>query len=158
MMQNRRSFVARLTGVLALLALPLFGGEAGWQSDWTAAFRAAGFDPATAGSSVFIACGDVHEPEYSQQFPAQIAEWNAMQPAPRFVVLLGDNGCSVSRSFGHTPDAKGLDRARTELGGLRAKLALLKKEIPLKLVIGNHDTMPGEVDAMFFRQVFPEQP
>jgi len=156
MMQNRRGFAARLAGFLALLALPLFGGEAGWQSDWAAAFRAAGFDPAAAGSSVFVACGDVHEPEYGQHFSEQINEWNAMQPAPRFVVLLGDNVCSVSRSFGQTPDAKGLDWARTELAGLRAKLALLKKEIPLKLVIGNHDTMPGEVDAAFFRQTFPE--
>ena len=155
-MQTRRGFVAGLAGAWALLALPLCGAGTGWLSDWLTAFRAAGFDPAAAGSSVFVACGDVHEPEYSQQLPAQISEWNAMQPAPRFVALLGDNGCSVSRSFGHTPDEKGLARARTELGGLREKLALLKKEIPLKLVIGNHDTMPGEVDAVFFRQLFPE--
>ena len=103
MMQNRRSFVARLAGVLALLALPLFGGEAGWQSDWAAAFRVASCAPAAAGSSVFVACGEVHEPEYSQQFPAQIAEWNAMQPAPRFVVLLGELFVRI-KSYGYSAD------------------------------------------------------
>jgi hypothetical protein len=78
-----------------------------------------------------------------------------MNPAPRFVALLGDNGCSVSRNFGHTPNEKGLAQARIGLEGLRTKLARLDAAIPLKLVIGNHDTMPGETDAAFFRTVFP---
>ena len=122
---------------------------------WLEAFRAAGFDPAAAGNSVFVVCGDVHFPQYGQHFPSQIEAWNAMRPAPQFVALLGDNVCNVSSSFGHTPDAKGLERARKELEGLRAETAKLRKEIPLKLVIGNHDTLPRETDAAFFRKVFP---
>ncbi len=155
-MQNRRGFLRVMAGASALLACPAFGAETAWTPDWLAAFRAGGFDPAAAGSSVFVACGDVHDPEYSQHFLAQIDDWNAMRPAPRFVVLLGDNGCSVSRNFGNTPDEKGRARARQELEGLRTKLAKLNKNIPLKLVIGNHDTLPGETDAAFFRQVFPD--
>jgi calcineurin-like phosphoesterase family protein len=157
-MQNRREFLKVMAGTSATLAWPSFGAEAAWRTDWLEAFRAVGFDPAAEGSSVFVACGDVHEPEYSQHFLAQIEEWNAMRPAPRFVVLLGDNACSVSRNFGHTPDEKGKARARQELEGLREKLKKLRREIPLKLVIGNHDTMPGERDAAFFRTVFPDHP
>lgn len=156
MMCGRRKLYKLLAVMSAVFALPSLGAETGRTQDWLEAFRAAGFDPAAKGSSVFVACGDVHEPEYSQHFEQQIAAWNAMRPAPRFVVLLGDNGCSVSRTFGHTPDEMGLARARQELEGLKAKLAVLDKAIPLKLVIGNHDTMPGETDAAFFRSVFSE--
>ncbi len=155
-MQNRREFLRVVAGAAAVLAWPVCGAEV--SGDWHAAFRLAGFDPDAEGSSVFVVCGDVHDPEYSQHFLAQIGEWNAMRPAPRFVALLGDNGCSVSRNFGHTPDEKGKARARQELEGLREKLKKLRKDIPLKLVIGNHDTLPGEVDASFFRTVFPEYP
>ena len=147
-----------MAGVTAVLACPSFGVEPAWGTDWLVAFRAAGFDPAAEGNSVFVVCGDVHDPEYSQHFLAQIDDWNAMRPAPRFVALLGDNGCSVSRSFGNTPDEKGKARARQELEGLHEKLKKLRREIPLKLVIGNHDTLPGEIDAAFFRTVFPECP
>lgn len=154
MTASRRGFLKGMAGVSAAAVWPSFGAEGG--ATWLEAFRAAGFDPAAEGGSVFVACGDVHEPEYSEALPAQIGEWNAMRPAPRFVALLGDNVCSVSRSFGHTPDAKGFERARAELEVLRAKLARLDGAIPLKLVIGNHDTYPGERDAAFFRTVFPE--
>lgn len=154
-MQNRREFLKALAGASAAGAWPSFGAEPEWQAGWQEAFRAAGFDPETAGNGVFVACGDVHEPEYSQHFEEQVSAWNAMRPAPRFVALLGDNGCSVSRSFGHTPDAKGLERAKNELAVLRVKVGRLDPKIPLKLVIGNHDTLPGEVDASFFRQTFP---
>lgn len=152
-MQNRRGFLRAALGASAAAACPAFG--AGWKPDWLEAFREAGFDPAAAGSAVFVVCGDVHEPEYSQRFDEHVTAWNAMRPAPLFVALLGDNGCSVSRSFGHAPDAKGLERAKKELEGLREKVSQLKKDIPLKLVVGNHDTLPGEVDAAFFRQTFP---
>ena len=155
-MQNRRGFLKAVVGASVVTTVSLLGAESGRATDWLEAFRATGFDPAAQGSSVFVVCGDVHEPEFSQRFPAQIKAWNAMQPAPRFVALLGDNGCSVSRSFGHTPDAKGLARAGQELEVLRTRLAALSNEIPIKLVIGNHDTLPGEADAAFFRQVFPE--
>ncbi len=157
-MQNRRGFLRGMAVATAVLACPARGAETAWAEDWLAAFKAAGFDPAAAGNSIFVVCGDVHDPEYSQHFLEQIDDWNAMRPSPRFVALLGDNGCSVSRSFGHTPDEKGKARARKELEGLREKLKKLRKDIPLKLVIGNHDTMPGEVDAAFFRAVFPEYP
>jgi calcineurin-like phosphoesterase family protein len=156
MQQNRRTFLRRAFWAACFGALPSFAVEGAVQPDWRDAFKAAGFDPAASGSSVFVVCGDVHEPEYSQHFPAQIEAWNAMRPAPLFVALLGDNGCSVSRNFGHTPDEQGQARARQELAGLREKLARLRGDIPLKLVVGNHDTFPGETDAAFFRSVFPE--
>ena len=155
-MRNRRDFLTAMAGVLAVAAWPAFGAAAERKADWLEAFRGAGFDPAAAGSAVFVVCGDVHEPEYSQHFAEQVEAWNAMRPAPLFVALLGDNGCSVSRSFGHTPDAKGLERARNELAVLREKVARLSPSIPLKLVVGNHDTLPGEVDAVFFRQALPQ--
>jgi len=155
-MQSRRDFLKVVAGVTAMWELLSFGVEMPEKVDWLEAFRMKGFDPAAADSSVFVVCGDVHEPEASQHFAGQIEDWNAMRPAPVFVALLGDNGCSVSRSFGHTPDAMGLERARKELEGLRAATSKLRKDIPLKLVIGNHDTMPGETDAVFFREIFPE--
>ncbi len=154
MMRNRHGLLKGAAWAAVLAACSAFGAETLWKQDWLEAFRAEGFDPAAHGSSVFVVCGDVHDPEYSQHFLAQIADWNAMRPAPRFVALLGDNGCSVSRSFGHTPDGKGKSRARQELEGLREKLEKLRKDIPLKLVVGNHDTMPREVGAAFFRTVF----
>lgn len=154
-LHNRRGFLQVAMGVAALTTLTCFSVESESKPDWLEAFRATGFDPAAAGNSVFVVCGDVHEPDFSEHFPSQIEAWNAMRPAPRFVALLGDNGCSVSRNFGHTPDEKGLAQARIGLEGLRAKLARLDAGIPLKLVIGNHDTMPGETDAAFFRTVFP---
>ena len=154
-LQSRRGFLYAVAGIAALIAFPCFSVEPEGKSDWLETFRATGFDPAAAGNSVFVVCGDVHEPDFSEHFPSQIEAWNAMRPAPRFVALLGDNGCSVSRNFGHTPDEKGLAQARVELEGLRTKLARLDPDIPLKLVIGNHDTMPGETDAAFFRTVFP---
>jgi calcineurin-like phosphoesterase family protein len=118
------------------------------------AFMASGFDPDAVDNTTFVICGDVHEPEYSENLPAQIVEWNAMQPAPRFISLLGDNICSASRSFGSMP--KDFERAHTEMRGLREKLNQLNPQIPLKLVIGNHDSYPGEVDAGLFRSEFPE--
>ena len=153
---TRRYFLGVSAG--AALALRPVAAEQPAMSPgaWLEAFRAAGFDPAAAGNSVFVVCGDVHFPQYSRHFPAQIQAWNAMRPAPKFVALLGDNGCNVSGSFGHMPDSKGLERARKELEGLRVETSKLRKDIPLKLVIGNHDTMPGETDAAFFRKVFPE--
>jgi hypothetical protein len=157
-MQNRRDFLKGAAWLAAFSSCPTLGEDVAWKQDWLEAFRAAGFDPAAEGNGVFVVCGDVHDPEYSQHFLAQVDDWNAMRPAPRFVALLGDNGCSVSRSFGHTPDEKGKARARQELEGLREKLTKLCKAIPLKLVIGNHDTMPGEMDAAFFRTVFPGHP
>ena len=154
-MHTRRGFLKLAAGASAAFAWASRGASAEWKPDWRAAFKTAGFDPVAAGNSVFVACGDVHEPAYSKHLPEQIAAWNAMRPRPRFVALLGDNVCNVSSGFGNTPDAKGLIRARSELDGLKAKLAELDKALPLKLVIGNHDTMPGEVDAAFFRTVFP---
>lgn len=115
----------------------------------------AGFDPAAKGAWTFVVIGDVHEPEYSQAFEQQLQAINQMVPRPRFVALLGDSVCSVSRNFGHIPDAKGLERAKAELESLRKKLAGLSPEIPAKLIIGNHDTYPGEHDAALFRSVFP---
>lgn len=155
-MQSRRTFLKTAAGASAAWMVPSLGAGTPWTAGWLAAFRSAGFDPEADGSSVFVVCGDVHFPQYSQHFSAQVESWNAMRPAPQFVALLGDNGCNVSASFGHTPDAKGLERARKELEGLRVETSKLRKDIPLKLVIGNHDTMPDETDAAFFRKVFPE--
>lgn len=155
-MQNRREFLKSALGAWAAAACAALGAVDGGPAGWLEAFREAGFDPAAAGSAVFVVCGDVHEPEYSQRFEEQIAAWNTMRPAPLFLALLGDCGCSVSRSFGHTPDAKGLERARRELAALRGKVAKLDPSIPLKLVVGNHDTLPGEADAAFFRQELPQ--
>lgn len=157
-MVNRRRFLRGLAGAAAAVAWPASGAKPAWSADWVEAFQSAGFDPREAGNDVFVACGDVHEPIYSRHFPAQVVAWNAMRPAPLFVALLGDNVCSVSRSFGHIPDEKGRERARKEMEGLREKLAKLDRGIPLKLAMGNHDTMPGELDAGLFRTVFPECP
>jgi hypothetical protein len=130
-MQNRRDFLKGAALLSAVVTCPSVGAETAWKTDWLQAFLAMGFDPAAEGNSVFVVCGDVHEPEYSQHVEEQVSAWNAMRPAPRFVALLGDNGCSVSRSFGHTPDAKGLERAKNELAGLRVKVGRLDPKIPL---------------------------
>jgi len=153
MLNKRRDFLRAMACTTALAATPFGVRGEPRAADWREAFKGAGFDVDEDGNAVFVVCGDVHEPEYSTHLEAQIDAWNAMRPAPRFVALLGDNVCSVSRNFGHTPDAKGLERARAELMTFREKISRLRNDIALKLVIGNHDTMPGEVDAAFFRSV-----
>ena len=153
-MHNRREFLRDITWTSCALTLPVFGAQGGWKSTLKEAFLASGFDPDEKENATFVICGDVHEPEYSKHLPEQIQEWNAMKPAPRFISLLGDNICSASRSFGSMP--KSFDRAHTELNGLHEKLRKLNPEISLKLVIGNHDSYPGEVDAKLFRSEFPE--
>jgi len=153
-MHNRREFLRELTWASCSLTLPLFGAQGGWKESLKDAFMASGFDPDEKGNTTFVVCGDVHEPEYSEHLPEQIVEWNAMKPVPRFIALLGDNICSASRSFGSMP--QNFDRAHAEMKGLHEKLNQLNPKIPLKLVIGNHDSYPGEVDAKLFRSEFPQ--
>lgn len=105
----------------------------------------------------FVVIGDVHESTYSQNLPGQIVEINAMAPAPLFVSLLGDCISSASLNFGHTASTpKELAQMESDLKGLRAKLEPLA--VPLKIVLGNHDTAPGEIDGAKFRKAFPEVP
>ena len=153
-MHNRRDFLRDITWASCALTLPLFGAQGGWKESLKEAFMVSGFDPDAAGNTTFVICGDVHESDYGKNLPQQIEEWNAMRPAPRFISLLGDNICSASSSFGNTP--RNFDHAHAEMKSLRTKLNKLNPKLMLKLVIGNHDTYPGEVDAKLFRSEFPE--
>lgn len=126
-----------------------------WHFSAEEAFKAASFNPQNEGCEYFVAVADTHRPEYYQCLPDIVREWNALEPSPAFAVCLGDMICSASRSFGHVPDAKGLDRARGEYALFTDEIKTLKKDIPFYPVIGNHDTYPGEKDAALFREAFP---
>lgn len=116
-----------------------------------AALAAVGFDPSAPDAGVFVVSGDVHVPNYSARLRWTIAEWNAMTPRPAFAMLLGDNVSYVSREFGHKPRSdKEWKMAADAIDELNRETAALDSAIPLRMVIGNHDSYPGEKDATFF--------
>lgn len=154
-MTRRDALTTTCAAAAAWLAgvLPTRAAEDG---DWKGAFRTLGFDPAAPGCGVFVVSGDVHAPERSDAFAENVRFWNAMDPAPAFAVLLGDNLCANS-SFGHTPrNDREWAKADSQPPVLRELIRPLR--VPLKMVIGNHDTFVGEKDAAWFRKSFPEVP
>lgn len=146
---NRRQFVGGLAGTVAFGCLRT--AFAAVPQDWKAAFRSVGFDPSAPGCGVFVLSGDVHVPNYSNRLAATIDAWNAMEPKPAFAMMLGDNVSYVSQEFGHKPrNDKEWKMAADAIAAFDTETARLRTDIPLKLVIGNHDSYPGEKDAAFF--------
>jgi hypothetical protein len=121
------------------------------------AYHAAGFDPTATGCSVFVVQGDIHYPAGGETMPGMIAQWNAMVPAPRFVVFVGDLICSGSVCFGAKPDKRLNGKAREEFALFKRDLQRLNPAIAVKLVPGNHDTYPYEPDMGLFREAFPDR-
>ena len=146
---NRRQFVGGLAGTVAFGCLRT--AYAATPQDWKTAFGSIGFDPTAADCGIFVLSGDVHVPNYSHRLAATIDAWNAMTPTPAFAMMLGDNVSYVSQEFGHKPrNDKEWKMAADAIETFNAETSRLRKDIPLKLVIGNHDSYPGEKDAEFF--------
>lgn len=149
---NRRDFLRLGLAASTVRVLPTLAVAA--EADGWAAFRKLGFDPSAPGCGVIAVSGDVHAPERNDALAEDVAFWNSLSPAPAFVVLLGDNLCA-NNCFGHTPVSdREWARANAQPGILRELLKPLR--VPVKMVIGNHDSFPGEKDAVWFRKHFPE--
>lgn len=123
-----------------------------------AAFRSAGFDPSARGCAVFVATSDIHYPTGAAWLPQIVEEVNAIQPRPRFFLVVGDMIHHGSPGPGRRPDAPGLKMARDEFAAFARDIARLDPAIPFKCVMGNHDTYPGEVGHALFHAAFPNRP
>ena len=121
------------------------------------AFKAAGFDPAAAGNSVFVAAADCHYGATGDDgiLPV-IEEINAIRPRPRFFTIVGDLINTASYFIAQVPNEKQRQRALADFRRIKADLKTLHSAIPFHPVIGNHDTYPGEGDPALFRAVFTD--
>ena len=122
------------------------------------AFRVLGFDPTIKGNSFFVVTADVHYGIGEDGMLPTIQEVNQMNPLPAFFCVDGDMILNGSRHFGAIPDANGLQAANHEFNEFKAHADLLNPQIPLLLVLGNHDTHPKEIEPAMFWEVFPDRP
>ena len=108
---------------------------------------------------VFVAASDVHYGYCDEEGMLPIIrEVNAMMPRPAFFVITGDLICSASIAFGNRPDGKQKAKAVEEFCLFKKHLDSVSPAIPVRLVLGNHDTYPGEVEPELFHRVFPDRP
>ena len=138
------------------LANVSFGQGTVWYQTLDEALQVIVFDPTTKGNEYFIVLADTHRPQNYNRLPQMIERWNTMTVRPAFVTILGDMISSASVSFGHIPDARGIQTAREEYKVLMSEMSQLSPEIKFAPVIGNHDTHPGEEEAELFREAFPD--
>ena len=123
------------------------------------AYATAGFDAAAKNAVVFVAASDVHYGYCDEEGMLPIIrEVNAMMPRPAFFVITGDLICSASIAFGNRPDGKQKAKAVEEFCLFKKHLDSVSPAIPVRLVLGNHDTYPGEVEPELFHRVFPDRP
>jgi len=124
------------------------------------AYDSAGFQPGNEGAVTLVVTSDSHydvnKLVVHPMLPV-IEEVNAMRRAPAFLVITGDLIVIGSASFGHVPNESQKAMARQEFRALQKDLRELRSDVPVKLVLGNHDTYPYEKDAALFRSVFPER-
>lgn len=155
---NRKEFLRELTAFGVLGALPQAVYAAGTGDDWKRAFRSVGFDPEAPGAQFLVVTGDVHCAN-APHLDEHVALWNALEPKPSAVMVLGDLG-AVNGCFGHRPDAKWhREKACPAYDEFQAKVVrALRKDVPLKLLVGNHDTSIDERDCELFRRYFPGHP
>ena len=164
---NRREFiggaVATLAAGYANSGVNLLAQGAG---DLRAAFRALGFDMDADGASWFALTADVHtcqplgKGKYNHDhFAAHVAAWNAEKPRPTFVGVLGDLA-NLNEFFGHRPGLGYSEEKAAEGYGTFKRIldGGLDPSVRRVLVIGNHDTYPGERDRALWRKHFPDQP
>lgn len=119
------------------------------------AFELSGFDPRSPGSETFVVAADCHYGMNTGDGLLPIVqEVNAMRPQPAFFLVNGDLALTVSKQFGHRPDARQQETARDELRAFKKHMDLLN--VPLKMTLGNHDTHPGEIDPEIFWSVYPD--
>lgn len=123
------------------------------------AFRALEFDPAIKGNSFFVVTADVHYgyPE-SDGIRSTIEDINKMDPKPDFLCLNGDMIIHASTHFGVVPNEKDYQMAIKEYQQFKSDADKLDRQVSLKLVLGNHDTHPREIDPDIFWKVFPGYP
>lgn len=62
---------------------------------------------------------------------AAVAEWNRLQPRPKFIVITGDLANAFPRNYSTL--------RRQQLDAVRAELSAVASDIPLVLLSGNHD-------------------
>ncbi len=160
----RREFlmVASAAGATAWLGTPAFGASPYPHDTLDAALAAARFDPTHTGNFLAVFTADTHYGHGTPEniLPPIIHEVNAIKPRPAFFCVDGDMICSASLSFGQVPNERQKEKAIAEFKLFKRDLALLSPEIPVKLVLGNHDTHPKEKDDTpeLFHAVFPDRP
>ncbi|MCE9613898.1 MAG: metallophosphoesterase [Lentisphaerae bacterium] len=118
-----------------------------------ALFTKLAFVPDGSNSFYFVQLSDIHiyaedeadpkarnifNTDLAQDFVNVLNEINAMAPAPAFVIITGD--------LVHDAEVKQFERFKRLLGTLRP-------EVPLYLVLGNHDANRAN-----YAQVFPDRP
>lgn len=101
---NSKEFLRELTAFGVLGAFPQAVYAAGTGDDWKLAFRSVGFDPEAPGTQFLVVTSDVHCAN-APHLDEHVALWNALEPKPSAVMVLGDLG-AVNACFGHRPDAK----------------------------------------------------
>ena len=112
------------------------------------AFDALKFNPDAPNASFFAVTSDIHYIKDAQDgFQNVVPELNALKRKPAFLAILGDNISSMSPSFGSKPN---YSQADEEMAALKADLGRVRSDLPVHLLIGNHDTFPYEKNASYF--------
>ena len=158
MRMNRRGFLKGAVALGAAGAFPRAVFAAVTDRDWKAAFRSVGFDPDASGAQFVVVTSDVHCAN-APHLDEHVALWNALDPKPAAVLALGDLG-NANQCFGHRPDGKwNREKMQPAYEEFRTKVVDgLRRDVPLKLLVGNHDTSVLEKDCETFRKYFPEHP
>jgi len=122
------------------------------------AFEAAGFDAAANGNFVVVWAAD---PEYGAGeaeniLPPIAREVNAMEPAPAFIGIIGNLTSHGSPGPGHVPSTEEADQALHDFRTLKKHLEAFT--VPVKLILGAHDTHIREDKPELFLSVFPDRP
>lgn len=158
MIMNRREFLHGFAAFGAAGVFPQAVLAADADGDWKAAFRRVGFDPDAPGAQFVVVTSDVHCAD-APHLDEHVALWNSFDPKPAAVMALGDLG-SANQCFGHRPDEKwNREKTRPSFVEFRQKVVEgLRKDVPLKLLVGNHDTSVLEKGCETFREYFPEHP
>ena len=87
-----------------------------------------------------------------------IEDINKMNHKPAFFCIAGDMIVHASTHFGAVPNEKEYQMAINEFRQFKVDADKLDKQVSLKLVLGNHDTHPQEIDPKIFWEVFPGYP
>lgn len=123
------------------------------------AFKAAHFDPAKKGSSFIVMTTDTHYGRCDAEgMKYIIQDVNSMPVKPAFFLVNGDLANDASVTFGVNPTKEQQALAKEQFKLFKADADLLDKSVPVKLILGNHDTHPRKLDPDIFWSVFPGYP